>query len=139
MSNSKCNSKHNGTCDEISCSRSTPGRGKLWHSEIPAAAGAGKRLALAAHMMFPSNAEDAGAAAAQLNVTASWGAQLNGGAGCTDYFVPGKLHFKNNFYNAFDHDFDDDIHPAHADFCVRWNAITALDTQRRVAIKTHKV
>ena len=47
--------------------------------------------------MVPSNAEDAGAAAAQLNVTASWGAQLNGGAGCTDYFVPGKLHFKNNF------------------------------------------
>ena len=26
-----------------------------------------------------------------------WGAQLNGGGGCTLDFVPGKLHFKNNF------------------------------------------
>ena len=80
-----------------SCSRSTPARGKLWQLRIPAAAGAGKRQALAADMMVPSSAEDAGAAAAQLNATACWGAQLNGGAGCTDYFVPGKLHFKNNF------------------------------------------
>ena len=30
-------------------------------------------------------------------VTACWGAQLNGGAGCLPHFVPGKLHFKNNF------------------------------------------
>ena len=28
---------------------------------------------------------------------ACWGAELHGGAGCTPYFVPGKLHFKNKF------------------------------------------
>ena len=26
-----------------------------------------------------------------------WGAKLNGGVGCPTDFVPGKLHFKNNF------------------------------------------
>ena len=30
-------------------------------------------------------------------VAACWGAQLHDGAGCTPQFVPGKLHFKNNF------------------------------------------
>ena len=47
--------------------------------------------------MVPSNAEDVGAAAPQPFATACWGAQLNGGAACLDNFVPGKLHFKNNF------------------------------------------
>ena len=28
---------------------------------------------------------------------ACWGAELHGGAGCLPHFVPGKLHFKNNF------------------------------------------
>ena len=32
--------------------------------------------------------------------TACWGAQLHGGAGCTPHFVPGKLHFKNNFCDS---------------------------------------
>ena len=26
-----------------------------------------------------------------------WGAELHGGVGCLPHFVPGKLHFKNNF------------------------------------------
>ena len=29
--------------------------------------------------------------------TACWGAELHGGGGCLPNFVPGKLHFKNNF------------------------------------------
>jgi hypothetical protein len=28
---------------------------------------------------------------------ACWGAELHGGVGCLPNFVPGKLHFKNNF------------------------------------------
>ena len=51
-------------------------------------------------MMVPSNSEDVGAAPPQLNATACWGAQLNGGALCLPNFVPGKLHFKNNFCDS---------------------------------------
>ena len=50
--------------------------------------------------MVPSNSEDVGAAPPQLNATACWGAQLNGGALCLPNFVPGKLHFKNNFCDS---------------------------------------
>ena len=51
-------------------------------------------------MMLPSDAEDAGAPALRPIDTACWGAQLNGGASCLPNFVPGKLHFKNNFCDA---------------------------------------
>ena len=51
-------------------------------------------------MMLPSDAEDAGAPALRPIETACWGAQLNGGASCLPNFVPGKLHFKNNFCDA---------------------------------------
>ena len=34
---------------------------------------------------------------ATLQCATCWGAQLHGGAECTPQFVPGKLHFKNNF------------------------------------------
>ena len=48
-------------------------------------------------MMVPSDVEDVGAPALRPIETNCWGAQLNGGMGCVPNFVPGKLHFKNNF------------------------------------------